>query len=117
MHSLPLAIETTLDLDGMGIRGMCYDEKRRGYWIIAGLAPDPDESAPNLQNDWSIWFWNGKDEPHKRWQKAKLPADVRLNNPEAISVVRSREREDSLLIISDDDSFSSYVLVPISKLE
>src|SRR5213078_1030791 len=71
---LSLTIETTLDLGGMGIRGMCYDEKKSGYWIIAGLAPDPDEANSNLQNDWSIWFWNGNRELHKRWQKAKLPA-------------------------------------------
>src|SRR5262249_32923073 len=31
-----LTIESKLALEGMGIRGMCYDEERKGYWIIAG---------------------------------------------------------------------------------
>jgi hypothetical protein len=54
----PITIEATFDLHGMGIRGMCYDEKEHGYWIIAGIASDPDEPDNHLPNDWALWFWD-----------------------------------------------------------
>lgn len=121
-----LTMEAKLDLDGLGIRGMCYDEARKGYWIIAGLSPDPDESDPPLRNEWSIWFWKGKTaktelELKKKWQKADLPVGITLKNPEAVSLVKKENEKAAhyLLLISDDGSGepSSYVLVPLARLE
>jgi Protein of unknown function (DUF3616) len=119
-----LTMEAELDLGGLGIRGMCYDEERKGYWIIAGLSPDPDEADPPLKNEWSIWFWNGKvkkteRELKKEWQKADLPAGILLNNPEAVGLIKKKHENAAhyLLLISDDGAGkpSSFVLIPLAK--
>jgi hypothetical protein len=116
-----LTIESELYLERLGIRGMCYDEKRKGYWIIAGLSPDPDNPEPALKNEWSIWFWDGKKELKKKWEKAKLPEWIKLDNPEAVSLIK-KENEDAasyLLLISDNGEKkpSTYVLIPFVRLE
>ncbi len=119
-------MEAKLDLGGLGIRGMSYDVERKGYWIIAGLSPDPDEADPSLKNEWSIWFWNGKtiqteSKLKKKWQKADLPAGIILNNPEAVSLIKKKNESAAhyLLLISDDGAKkpSSFVLIPLAKLE
>jgi hypothetical protein len=121
-----LTMEAQLDLGGLGIRGMCHDEERNGYWIIAGLSPDPDEADPPLNNEWSIWFWNGKAkqterELTKKWQKADLPAGIIVNNPEAVGIIKKNNAnaEHYLLLISDDGAKkpSSFVLIPLEKFE
>ncbi len=121
-----LKMEATLALEGLGIRGMTYDVERKGYWIIAGLSPDPDEAAPPLENKWSIWFWNGKTvktelELKKKWKKADLPAGINLKNPEAVSLIKKKNENAAhyLLLISDDGAAqpSSYVLIPLDRLE
>jgi hypothetical protein len=120
-----LTMEATLDLGGLGIRGMSYDVERKGYWIIAGLSPDPDEADPPLKNEWSIWFWNGKTTKtervlKKKWQKADLPAGIVLNNPEAVGLIMKKNENAAhyLLLISDDGAGkpSSFVLIPLAKL-
>lgn len=121
-----LTMEAKLALDGLGIRGMCYDEERNGYWIIAGLSPDPQEAAPPFENEWSIWFWNGKTmktelELKKKWQKADLPAGINLKNPEAVNLIKKKNENAAhyLLLISDDGAAqpSSCVLIPLARLE
>jgi len=42
-----------LDLEGDGIRGMSWDKKREGYWIIAG-------DIGKRKADFSLWFWDKK---------------------------------------------------------
>jgi Protein of unknown function (DUF3616) len=120
-----LTMEAQLDLSGLGIRGMCYDEERKGYWIIAGLSPDPDEADRPLNNEWSIWFWNGKAKQAerdltKKWQKADLPAGIIVNNPEAVGLIKKKNENAAhyLLLISDDGAKkpSSFVLIPLAKL-
>jgi len=102
----------------MGIRGMCYDEKEKGYWIIAGIAPDPDEPDNLLPNDWALWFWDSNHQLHRRLKKSDVPHDMRLSTPEAVCVVWANDA-DYLLLISDNDKStpSSYVLVPRSQLK
>ena len=113
-----VTIEATLDLHGMGIRGMCYDEKEKGYWIIAGLSPDPDKRDKALPKHWALWFWDSNHHLHRRLEKNDLPHKMRLSNPEAVCVVRGNDG-DYLLLISDDSKSnpSSYVLVPRSELK
>jgi hypothetical protein len=115
----PITIEATLDLQGMGIRGMCYDEKEKGYWIIAGIAPDPDKADNLLPNDWALWFWDSNHQLRRRLNKNDLPQDMRLSNPEAVCVIPANDADYSLLLISDDDKGtpSSYVLVSSSELK
>jgi hypothetical protein len=115
----PITIEAILDLGGMGIRGLCYDEKEKGYWIIAGIAPDPDKPDDHLPNDWTIWFWDSNHQLRRRFSKRDLPKDMRLDNPEALCLVRSNDTNYSLLLISDNDKRtpSSYVLIPHTELK
>jgi hypothetical protein len=114
----PITIEATLNLEGMGIRGMCYDEKEKGYWIIAGISPDPDVPDNLLPNDWVLWFWDSNHQLHSRLKKSDLAHHMRLPNPEAVCVLRAND-VDYLLLISDNDKNkpSSYVLVPRSQLK
>jgi len=111
-QTLEITVEAQLHLDGHGIRGMCYDGDRKGYWIIAGLSPDLDKA--NLENDWAIYFWDGKKELLKKWDKKELPDGVVMENPEAICLVKKTETQ-HLLLISDNGArqASSYVLIPL----
>jgi Permuted papain-like amidase enzyme, YaeF/YiiX, C92 family/Protein of unknown function (DUF3616) len=116
---IKITIEAKLDLGGMGIRGMCYDDQKKGYWMLAGISPDPDEPDSKLPNDWSLWFWDGKDVLQKKFERAHLPSGVRLENPEAVCLVGAATTERSVLLISDDGAKtpSSYALIPIDRLK
>lgn len=113
-----VTIEATLDLHGMGIRGMCYDEKEKGYWIIGGLSPDPEEVGISPDNDWTLWFWDSNHQLRRRMEKNDLPQHMRLSNPEAVCVLPGNDA-DYVLLISDDSKSkpSSYVLVPRNQLK
>lgn len=125
-----LVVEKELDLVGMGIRGMCYDEETKGYWLIAGISPDPDEPDPKHPNDWSIWQWDGTNAPVRKFKREANPASQALGGPEAICVIGAPGATRSLLLISDDGApaedetdpakkqpRSSYVIIPLSALE
>jgi hypothetical protein len=112
-----IEVGATLDLEGNGIRGIAVDSELKGYWIIGGLSPDPDDPSP-LTNDWSIWFWNGMGAPQKRFQKSLLPADTAFENPEAICILCENGNRVGLLLISDNGGGhpSGYVLLSLESL-
>ena len=124
--SAVLTMETLLDLNGLGIRGMSYDGERGGYWIIAGLSHDSDEPKASGENGWSVWFWNGGTATAERTlqmklRKTDLPPRTALNNPEAVTLLKKTSEEAAryLVLISDNGAGepSSYVLVPLDMLE
>jgi hypothetical protein len=90
-----------------GIRGMCFDAIAGGYWLIAGLAADHDPEAfpdkPLPKNEWSLWFWNGKDKLTE-YTPAELQLGDDMPNPEAICAIpKAGDKPHRLLLISDDD--------------
>jgi hypothetical protein len=111
--SLTLPVAAELNLEGRGIRGMCRDDEKKGYWIIGGIAPDPDVPDPALPNNWAIWFWDGSSaDPQKKFDHTLVPS---VENPEAIALVPGAK---SLLLISDDGGGhpSSYALIPFALM-
>jgi hypothetical protein len=115
---MKLSVEQELDLGGRGIRGMCYDEKQKGYWLIAGMAADPEDGTSTKPNDWSLYFWDGKSTIKKVWDRAQDPVTKALDAPEAICLVPRGDGR-ALLLISDDGHehpSSSYVIIPEEQL-
>lgn len=79
-----------LEMQGAGIRGMCYDRKKDGYWVIGG-------SSGKREGDFSLWFY---DLHLKRLHKISDLPDI--GYAEGITLVpRSADR--SMLFIVDDN--------------
>lgn len=111
-QSVHLTIVAHLDLQGLGIRSMTYDDNRHGYWLIAGLATDPDDTELyRPDNNWSVWFWKPSsiagEQLHQKYQRKDFSDHI--SNPEVVSVLVG----DYLLLISDDNkkAGSSYALI------
>lgn len=49
-----------LDLKGQGIRGLYYDEERKGCWLLSGDSANSDAVA---REGWKLWFWDMKSAP------------------------------------------------------
>lgn len=102
-----------LDLGGLGIRGMTYDAKNKGCWIVAGRSDDPDTPTDEVLS--SLWFWDPT-KPDKPPQKAKTDL-VKLDglNLEGVCLL-DRDGKPGLLLISDDgggNNQSRYLWTPI----
>lgn len=107
-----------LDLGGLGIRGMTYDDERKGIWIIAGRSDDPDLKTNPKPVLSSLWFWDSAT-PNK--PPRKVPIDsLGLVNLEGICLLKI-DRKQGLLLISDDgdekeNNVSRYLWIPVPKL-
>lgn len=102
-----------LDLGGLGIRGMTYDAKKRGCWIVAGRSDDPDTPTSAVLS--SLWFWDPT-KPDNPPQKANTDL-LKLDgfNLEGVCLL-DREGKSGLLLISDDGGASNqsrYLWTPI----
>lgn len=97
-----------LNLGGMGIRGLAAEGKR-GLWILAGLAMDPNHAigAP----PWDVWYLAKPDEQPKR---VSLPTRGALEFPEAICRLEL-DGEPYLLLVEDSSEKSGYLLLPCPK--
>lgn len=104
-----------LNLRGLGIRGMTYDDDRKGYWIVAGRSDDLKTPAKPVPS--SIWFWDSA-KPNKPPRKAQTDSAGRLNL-EGVCLLRIDGKQ-GLLLISDDgdetNNGSRYLWIPIPKL-
>ncbi len=102
-----------LDLGGLAIRGMTYDAKKKGCWIVAGRSDDPDTPTDKVLS--SIWFWD-LNKPGKPPQKAKTDLlMLEVFNLEGICLL-NRDGKPGLLLISDDggdNNQSRYLWTPI----
>lgn len=101
-----------LNLGGLGIRGMTYDAKRRGCWIVAGRSADPDTPSDHVLS--SLWFWDMK--PNKQPRKAVVDL-LGLENIEGVCLL-DRDGKHGLLLISDDgeNNGSRYLWIPMPEL-
>ena len=99
----PILGETLkLDLHGGGIRGMAYDARLKGVWILSGLSAEPGHpvTAP-----WRLWFWNEKTPP----RPVEL-LGVDLGQPEAVCPVEVSGKP-HLLLIEDGAPASRFTVV------
>ena len=79
-----------LDLDGGGIRALCYDPHLGGFLIISRK---PEKS-------FKLWLWSGDAaQPPKR---LKIPDVKNLRRAEGVTPVRRNGIPQGILIVSDD---------------
>jgi hypothetical protein len=102
----------TLDLHGEGVRGLCYDEKQKGCWIVSGASPDLPDDFPT--SPWSLWFWaDGETGVQKK--KISLPTGMEgPRNIESVCRVELGEAKKPYLLLTEDAKGSSpFWLVPL----
>ena len=82
-----------LDLQGHGIRGMSWDEKKQGYWISGG-------SVGSRKNEsFSLWFWN-----KEKNQVKKIKDISNLGYAEGLATLP----DGRILVVDDDGSISTH---------
>ena len=79
-----------LDLDGGGIRAICYDPHLGGYLIISRK---PGKS-------FKLWLWSGNDTDSP--QRLRIPHIKNLRQAEGVTPVLIDGRAEGILIVSDD---------------
>ena len=80
----------TLNLDGGGIRGICYDPHLGGFLII----------SRKLNKSFKLWLWSG--DADKRPKRIKIPDIKNLRQAEGVTPVVLNGRPEGILIVSDD---------------
>ena len=80
-----------LDLYGDGIRGMSWDEKKQGYWIIAG-------SVGKRKDSFSLWFWDKKN------NKISVSKHTDIGYAEGITTINNM----GIFIVKDDGSVKTH---------
>ena len=92
-----------LNLNGMGIRDITYDEQKDAYWIIAGSSKDRDIT-------FQLWLWN----------KNKEKVSLVKNHPdigygEGITIINKDSGSPALLIVEDNgkkpNKAAEYVII------
>lgn len=107
-----------LDLGGLGIRGMTYDDERKGVWIVAGRSDDPAASTNPTPVLSSLWFW---DTATQGASPRKAQVDLLgLVSIEGVSLLKLDGKQ-GLLLVSDDgdetqNKVSRYLWIPVPKL-
>lgn len=96
-----------LPLAGQGIRGLCWDGNREGFWILSGLSSDPNHPVPGAP--WNLWFWRREHEP----EKVDPPGAGWLTSPEAICLLEL-DGTSYLLLAEDRKPASPYLLLPVA---
>jgi len=81
-----------LDLEGDGIRGMSWDEKKQGYWIIAG-------DSGKRKAEFSLWFWDKKNNSLTINEKV-----TDLGYAEGITNIKNL----GLFVVKDDGSLETH---------
>jgi len=91
-----------LDLGGLGIRALTYDEDKKGFWIIAG---DVNERGENFK----LYFWDKK---NNKVSYIKNQPDIGFG--EGITVIKNSAKS-SLFIVEDDgrkpNQSADYVII------
>ncbi len=96
-----------LDLHGQGIRGLCYDEERKGCWIVSGESANAEAVA---HEGWKLWFWDMKMPPvEKTIEKGGL------KNAEAVCRMSLRGKPGLLLLEDAGENQCHYLLVPMPQ--
>ncbi|HEX5718756.1 MAG TPA: DUF3616 domain-containing protein [Thermoanaerobaculia bacterium] len=105
---LQAEVKARLDLNGGGIRGMFYDPEEKGFWILAGLSPDPEEAVEDTKR--SLWLWrdNGALEPRTLPEEAQAFAN-------AETVTRVSMGGQPYLLLVEDAKVSRYLLFPVPR--
>ena len=107
---LDAKVAARLNLNGNGIRGLFYDPKAHGLWILAGVSPDlPDGTV----KDWALWF---RKDDGKLIQITTLPKEKTgtMINAEAVTRIDAGGAS-FLLVVEDGAETSHYLLFPVPQ--
>lgn len=91
-----------LDLNGMGIRDICYDQQKSAFWIISGSASDKKEK-------FQLWLWD------KQYSQLKaIKNHPEINSAEGVTTI-DNGTQSALLIVEDNgkkpNKSADYVLI------
>ncbi len=97
-----------ISLNGMGIRGCCYDKESDGYWILAG-------SRGKRERNFTLWFYN------KKYKKVHRIEDLPdLGFAEGITIVKREDGRETLFIVDDNgkkpNKPANYILLDKESL-
>jgi len=92
-----------LNLEGLGIRDLTYDDSKGGYWLIAG-------STNERLGQFQLWFWDKKNDKLKHIKNH--PA---IGYGEGITVINKKSKKAALLIVEDNgkrpNKSAQYVVI------
>jgi hypothetical protein len=91
--ALAPVVHATLDLGGLGFRGMEYSPAARGYFITAG--------AVEAGFDYAFFFWNGDPGSRPVPLAEKIPEFGKLCRPESVEEIEQGGRH-YLLVLSEE---------------
>jgi len=97
-----------VDLKGLGIRDITYDDEKKGYWIIAG-------GTDNRENKFELWFWDRK---NSSVQLVKNQPNIGYG--EGITVVNAESDKSALFIVEDNgkkpNKAAKYIMIDKGSL-
>lgn len=93
VDKLDAKVHATLDLGGLGFRGMEYSPAAGGYFITAG--------AVEAGFDYDFFFWNGKPGAAPRRLSSLIPEFAQLCRPESVTQVEHGGKR-YLLVLSEE---------------
>ncbi|MEA2091742.1 MAG: DUF3616 domain-containing protein, partial [Campylobacterota bacterium] len=92
-----------LNMNGLGIRGITYDSKKEGYWIIAGGSNDRNF---NFQ----LWFWD-----RKKSTLSFVKNHPHIGYGEGITIINQNSEKSALLIVEDNgikpNKSAEYIII------
>ena len=92
-ETLGATVHATLDLGGLGFRGMEYSPTAQGYFLTAG--------AVEAGFDYDFFFWSGEPRVEPRRLSTLIPEFAKLCRPESVEEVEHDGRR-YLLVLSEE---------------
>jgi len=97
-----------LNLGGLGVRDITYDEDKKGYWIIAG-------GVDNREFKFELWFW---DRVNSKVFLVKNQPDIGYG--EGITVIKNDTKNPALFIVEDNgqkpNKSAEYIIIDRESL-
>jgi len=79
-----------LNLNGLGIRDISYDNQKKGYWIIAG-------GSKSREVKFELWFW---DKLNKKLSYVENQPD--MGYAEGVTLINKESKKPALFIVEDN---------------
>ena len=97
-----------LNLNGLGIRDITFDEQKDGYWIIAG-------GSNSRNGNFQLWFWDRK---NLKVERVKNHPNIGFG--EGITVINRDSKNVGLLILEDNgkkpNKSADYIVIDRDSL-
>jgi hypothetical protein len=98
----------SLNMNGLGVRDLFYDEDKKGFWIVGGSPKDREK------REFELWFYSDSGE------LKRVENQPKIGFTEGITVVKSDDNRTKLLLVEDNgkrpNSPANYITVDRSSL-